>query len=260
MELFQTYLVAIITLFVSICVVFFVALLKKNNAIADVFWGIGFILVAWSTLIWNNLYSFPQVLITLLVSMWGFRLATHIFLRNRGKPEDFRYKEWREKWGGNVVIRSFFQVFILQGFLLLIIATPIVFQMSYSTMEQLNLIDFLGLTIFLFGFLFESVGDWQLSQFKNDAKNKGKVMKYGLWKYTRHPNYFGEATLWWGIWLIALSTPYGLIAIIGPITITCLVRFVSGVPLLEKKYFANPNFEVYKRETNIFIPWFPKKI
>jgi len=245
--------------FVYMTLFFLVALLKKNNSIVDIGWGVGFVLIALYTLFTRGVGSDPQFYITLFVAIWGLRLFYHIIRRNWGKAEDFRYANWRKQWGKWVHVRAFFQVFMLQGLFMLIIAAPIIITNSTRSHRPLTEIGWIGIIVWLVGFFFEAVGDRQLQKFIADKKNKGKLMTQGLWKYTRHPNYFGEAVMWWGIWFISLSTPWSGFGIIGPITITLLIRFVSGVPMLEKKYAGRKDFEAYKKRTNAFVPWFPKK-
>jgi steroid 5-alpha reductase family enzyme len=190
--------------------------------------------------------------------VWGTRLTLHIFFRNRGRGEDFRYAKWRKEWGRRVVPRSFFQIFMLQGVFLVLIALPVVLA-NGSTGKNLMPLDVAGAAVWLVGFFFESVGDYQLSRFRKNPENRGRIMTGGLWRYTRHPNYFGEAAIWWGIFLIALSVRNGWLGIISPLTITFLLLKVSGIAMLEKKYVGNSEFAAYARRTSAFFPWFPKK-
>jgi len=185
------------------------------------------------------------------------RLSLHVYLRNRGKPEDARYRAWRQEWGKNANIRSFLQVFLLQGLLLLIISLPVT-SVIMAGSSAFTLWDAAGLFIWAMGFLFEAIGDWQLLRFKKDPAHKGRIIKTGLWRFSRHPNYFGEVTLWWGIYLIALSSGASWPVVIGPLTITFLILKVSGIPMLEKKYEGNPEFEAYRRRTSAFFPLPPK--
>ncbi len=248
------FVAAILVVFVFANVGFVVSLIKKRNDVADVFWGIGFILVAWTAFFFPDNFNIRSIFVNILVTIWGLRLALHIGLRNRGKGEDFRYKTWRESWGKTFFVRSYFQVFILQGFLLFIISLPIIFVNKENT--AFSVFDILGITIWIIGFLFETIGDYQLLQFTKDPENKGKIIKNGLWKFTRHPNYFGEVVLWLGIFCFAL--PFGYWTILSPITITVLILYVSGVPMLEKKYENNAEFIEYKKRTSAFFPMLPK--
>lgn len=239
-------------------VLFVIGTMRKNNSIVDIGWGIGFVILAWSLLILRLPLSLVRTTITLLVTLWGVRLFYHILKRNHGKPEDFRYVAFRKAWGKWVVPRAFFQIYMLQGLLMFLIALPYILQGGTSGGVQIALY-IIGLIVFAIGFTFESVGDAQLKAFLRDPANKGKIMTGGLWRYTRHPNYFGEATIWWGIFLIALSGGVSPLAVIGPITITVLLLFVSGVPLLERDMKNRPGYAEYAAKTSIFVPWFPKR-
>ncbi len=254
----QIFLPSIILVFIYFTAFFIIAQIIKNNSIVDIGWGFGFILIALYTFFFSEIITVKSGLVTILVLIWGSRLTYHILKRNWGKPEDFRYAKWRKEWGNWLFIRGFFQIFMLQGLLMLIIASPIIF-INYSHQTGLHFWDYLGAAIWITGFLFESIGDYQLALFIKKPENKGEIMKYGLWKYTRHPNYFGEATMWWGIYIVALSLPNAFWFIISPLTITILLLYVSGVPMLEKKFADNPKFQEYARETPKFFPWFPKK-
>jgi len=248
---------AALAVFCYMSILFVIAMFKRDNSIADIGWGLGFVVVALLTFFLEQGFTARHILVTVLVVIWGIRLSTHIYLRNRGKGEDPRYAVWRKKWGKWVVVRSYFQVFMLQGLLLLFIAYAIILVNS-SSQAGLSILDICGLAIWIIGFLFESIGDLQLKRFISDEKNRDRILTTGLWRYTRHPNYFGEATMWWGIFLIALSVPYGWTAIISPAVITFLLLRVSGVILLEREFTDNEEFEEYKRRTSAFIPWFPK--
>lgn len=245
-------------LFFYMTVWFVVSVFKRRNDVADVAWGLGFIVMSWSSFFLFSEGGIRGVLVCLMVTVWGIRLAWHIHSRNKGRAEDYRYLEWRQSWGRWFYLRSFFQVYILQGVLLFLIVFPVLLIQSGGT-GNLIILDYVGIFVWVIGFLFEVIGDAQLARFIKNTSNQGKILNTGLWKYTRHPNYFGEVLGWWGVWIIALSVPQGLLAIIGPLTITFLILKVSGIPLLEKNMEKNLLFADYKRKTSMFIPWFPKK-
>lgn len=229
---------------------FIIGVLLKRNDFADIAWGIGFILVTV-----YMAYSFPITpiagLIYTLVFLWGIRLSSYLLIRNTKKSEDFRYQNWRNEWGKSFYWRSFLQVYILQTFLLVIIATPIVF-VGYARYEEVNVIHYVAVIFWLVGFTWQSVGDHQLMRFKKD--NKGKIMTTGLWKYSRHPNYFGELLMWWAIYIMVLPINYGFFTFIGPLTIHLLIVYVSGVPMLEAKYKNDQAFDAYKEKTPAIFP------
>lgn len=248
-------------IFVYLNIIFILSLVKKNASIVDIAWGPGFILVVWVILV-KNIVSFHQIyflhfLTAILITIWGSRLAWHIYQRNKGKPEDYRYAAWRQKWGKNFIWRSYFQIFMLQGIFLLLIIIPALLILKNKP-KGFNLLHFFGLIVWLIGFFFEATADAQLRHFKKNPENKGKIITSGLWKYSRHPNYFGETVMWWGIFLLGLNSSHGWLGIISPLTITLLLTRVSGVPLLEKKYEGRPDFEDYKARTSAFFPLPPK--
>lgn len=248
--------VAMITwLYVSI--IFLFALIRKDNSVMDVFWGLGFIVIALYAIIQSGVIDLRKIIVTILVSLWGLRLSVYIYLRNRNKGEDFRYAEWRRRWKF-FYLRSYLQVFLLQGFLMLVVSSPVWF-INFNTGGTLGIWDFLGLVFFGSGFFIESLADQQLTEHKRNPVNKGRLLTTGLWSVSRHPNYFGEALIWWGIAFYAYSIPGGWITVAGPITMTLLLRYVSGVPLLENRMEKFPEWVAYKRQTAPFIPfvhWF----
>jgi steroid 5-alpha reductase family enzyme len=252
------FLLTALILFCFMTLVFLLALKLEDNSIVDIAYGIGFVLVGWSTFLAYGSAEARQLLLLALVSIWGLRLAAHIGIRKlKEKGEDPRYRQWRESWGKTFVWRSFLQIFMLQGAVIYLIALPALLVMRNSG-SPLGLLDLIGVLIWSLGFAYESIGDWQLKQFKSNPENRGRIMRYGLWRTTRHPNYFGEATLWWGIFFIALGVPLGWLAIISPLLIDFLLLKVSGIPMLEERYADNPEFQEYKKHTNALFPWFPK--
>ncbi|MEK6285194.1 MAG: DUF1295 domain-containing protein [Acidobacteriota bacterium] len=239
--------------------VWLLSLIKKDASIVDIFWGLGFVLIAVVCYATTNGYPDRKVLITSLAAVWGLRLASHIFWRNKGKGEDFRYQAMRARFGKRFPIVSLFTVFGLQGLLMWIISLPLQIAQISREPARLTWLDWAGAAIWLIGFLFESAGDLQLARFKADPRNKGKVMDRGLWRYTRHPNYFGDALLWWGCFLIALSTPGGVWTVMSPLIMTGLLMKVSGVALLEKTLTkTKPEYRNYVRRTSAFFPWIPR--
>lgn len=237
---------------------FGISLVAKRNDVADIAWGLGFVVTSFATLVKTGNHSFTAILVAILVMIWGLRLSWHIGSRNIKKSEDYRYKVWRDSWGKWFVPRSYLQIFILQGFLMLLILFPVLIIYTYS-LSGVPALAVLGALIWVLGFSFESVGDKQLKEFVNNPKNRGQIMDKGLWRYSRHPNYFGEVTQWWGIAIIALSCSYGWMGLIGPIVITFLIVKVSGIPLLENRYSDNPQYQEYKLKTSMLIPMLVKK-
>ncbi|HEX6258349.1 MAG TPA: DUF1295 domain-containing protein [Candidatus Saccharimonadales bacterium] len=236
---------------------FAVARVVGRNDVADIAWGLGFAVVAWLAFLVAPQNDIRAAIINLLVTIWALRLAYHIYRRNAKKPEDTRYQDMRKQWGSHPYLYAYVKVFLAQGFLLLLIALPVAFANQYP--GGFMWWHGVGLAVWALGFFFEAVGDYQLSQFIKNPANKGKLMTSGLWRYTRHPNYFGEVTQWWGIFLMALVGGWTWLAVIGPITITLLILKVSGIPLLEKKMQQNPGFKQYASTTSKFLPLPPRK-
>ena len=231
----------------------------KNSSIIDIFWGTGFVIVTWAAFLMGpDSFWARKILLNLLVTVWGLRLSLHIFWRNRGKPEDYRYQAWRNEAGATWWWRSFFKVFLLQGIILWIVAVPLIIAQIRIGPDRLTWFDSLATLVWLIGFSFETAGDWQLARFKSNPANKGKVMRAGLWRYTRHPNYFGDAVQWWAYYLIALVVG-GWWTIFSPVIMTVLLMRVSGVTLLEKTLQAEkPGYKDYIETTSEFFPWFPQ--
>ncbi|MEN9852687.1 MAG: hypothetical protein RI996_630 [Candidatus Parcubacteria bacterium] len=247
--------------------VYFVALLRKDNSIADIAYGAGFALVTLFLYFSQDITpSIRSSIITTLIAIWSARIVYRIYMKNRGKKEDFRYAAWRAEWmkKGNIytAVRSYIQVFLLQGIIIFIVVLPGILGNTpqNNTMQWYN---WAGVVLWIIGFIFESVGDAQLDRFlkrKKEGIEKAGIMKVGLWKYTRHPNYFGESLMWWGLAFICLfGVPYSVLVFVSPILITHLLLNVSGIPMLEAKWVGNPEWEEYKAKTSAFIPWFQEK-
>lgn len=234
-------------------VIFLVALFLKRNDVADVCWGAGFIMIA-ITLFLHYPITPPSGWIYALTTIWGGRLSIHLFMRNKNKLEDFRYRAWREEWGKDFIWRSYLQVFVLQGCFMWLISFPLQVA-AIDKQGTWNGWMVAGTLVWLIGFYFQSVGDAQLQRFAA-IKQPGEIIQTGLWKYSRHPNYFGEICMWWGVGWIALPLTGGWVALIGPLTITWLLAKVSGVPMLERKYKDNPAYQAYKKRTPALFPDF----
>lgn len=231
----------------------------KNVSIVDMFWGFGFVVSALFYYSQIQNISPAALLILLLVSLWGMRLSFYLGWRNIGKAEDYRYQEFRRKYGENRYWWiSFFQTFLLQGILMWLISAPLLGAMLYQK-EALNWLHYVGVLVWIIGFIFEAGGDFQLARFKKNPSNKGKVLNTGLWKYTRHPNYFGDSAVWWSFGVFSFAAG-SYLPILGTLLMTALIIKVSGVALLEKNLkTTKPEYQDYIRKTSSFIPWFPKK-
>jgi steroid 5-alpha reductase family enzyme len=232
----------------------------KNSSIVDIFWGAGFVVSAW---LYHALTPdgspARKGLLLAIVTIWGLRLSLHILRRNWGKPEDFRYAKWRQENGPSWWWRSFYKVFVLQGLLLWVISAPLLAAQLSPTPARLIWLDFVGVAVWAIGFFFEAVGDWQLARFRADPANKGRVLDRGVWRYTRHPNYFGDAAQWWGYYLIALAAGAWW-TLFAPVLMTALLLKVSGVALLEKTLSTTkPQYADYIARTSAFVPLPPKK-
>ncbi|MFO7587529.1 MAG: DUF1295 domain-containing protein [Gemmatimonadota bacterium] len=239
----------------SATAVWALSLRKRDASIADVAWGPGFVLLAATWTLLTDGHGPRRALVLALVTLWGLRLAFHIAARNRGKGEDPRYRRFRERAGGSFPVRSLASVFWLQAVLMWIVAAPLLPALAADRPDRLTPLDGLGALIWLTGFLFEAVGDAQLRRFKADPANQGKVLDGGLWRYTRHPNYFGDATLWWGLWCFAAAVPGGVITAFGPLLMTYLLLRVSGVRMLEADLRKRkPEYREYVERTNAFFP------
>ena len=236
-----------------VAVVFWlVSLLRNDVSIVDSLWSLMFLLAALVYASVSGLNGPRETLLLLLVTIWALRLSIYISWRNHGQPEDYRYQEIRANNEPGFGYKSFYIVFLLQAFLAWLICLPLMAAISGQT--PIGILDYAGLVLWLVGMFFEVVGDLQLSRFRRDPANAGKVLDSGLWKFTRHPNYFGEFTLWWGFYLVALSAGAWW-TIIAPVLMTILLLKVSGVALLEKDISERrPKYKAYIEATNAFFP------
>ena len=237
-----------------------VSLAKRDVSIVDIAWGPAFALLAWIYHLFGPRPSAArQVLLLALVTVWALRLGVYIWMRGRGEGEDRRYAKMRRKRGKAFRWQSLLTVFWLQAGLATLISLPFLFGLGQGVSRGWRWTDFLGLGLWLVGFFFEAVGDAQMMRFKADPANRGKVLSSGLWAYTRHPNYFGDALLWWGYYVIAIGSPGGFWTFPAPLLMTFFLLKVSGVALLEKDISERrPEYRDYIERTNAFIPGPPK--
>ena len=235
------------------------SLAVKNASIVDIVWGLGFVTVAWVSHLVGDGLSSRQWLLTIMTSVWGLRLGGYLWWRNHGKGEDFRYRAMRKHHGARFPIVSLYTVFLFQGLMMFVVSLPVQLGQDDPT-PDLGAIAVLGVALWVIGLFFETVGDAQLSRFKADPSNAGKVMNTGLWRYTRHPNYFGDACVWWGIAIVAAETGSGAGGLIGALLMNVLLRRVSGVVLLEKSLTKRrEGYNEYIASTSPFIPLPPRK-
>lgn len=240
---------------------FVISLLRRDNGTADIGYGPAFVVLIASVALASTVVYPLALLLLALVVVWASRLALRIFAKNKGKPEDFRYASWRKEWGDTFFIRSFLQVYMLQGLVIFIVALPVTLALALPSPMTLPWLVAGGVLLWCIGFFFEAVGDAQLDAFLKNPTNKGKIMQSGLWKYSRHPNYFGESLMWWGLAVAAMGlTTLPWMVVFSPLLITFLLLKVSGIPMLEKKWEGNPEWEAYKRRTSAFIPLPPKVV
>ena len=244
-------LAAVLVLFTAL---WLVSLLLRNSSIVDMWWGPGILLIGLTYAITSNSEGDRDSLVLILLTLWAVRLAWHIGARNIGHGEDFRYARWRRERGASWWWFSYLKVFVLQAVIAWIVSMPLYFAITSTTPVRWTAWDAAGAALFATGFLFEAVGDEQLRRFKVDPGNKGRVLDTGLWRYTRHPNYFGEAVLWWGFGLFSVAGG-GYLGIIGPAIMNYLLLRVSGVALLEQTLKrSKPGYEAYIANTPAFFP------
>lgn len=237
-----------------------VSLVLRNASIVDITWGFGFVVVAWVVRLQGDTATDRQWLLVALTTVWGLRLAGYLFWRNHGEPEDYRYRAMRKRWGDRFPVISLVTVFALQGVLMWIVSLPV--QLGQVPDEPgLGVLAWIGVLIWLVGFVFEAGGDVQLARFKADPANAGKVMDRGFWRYTRHPNYFGDACVWWGLALIAAESGLGAWGLVGAAVMNLLLLKVSGVAMLERSLRKRkPDYQAYVERTSAFFPRPPRRI
>jgi len=256
-EVLRLSCMVLLAVLVFMTVMFIVSRILKRTDVVDAAWGPAFLVAALTAFV-SNPYGIGfglnvQTLVTALVAIWAGRLCLTIFMRLRRQPEDRRYVELRKRWKGNQFLNTYLRIFLVQALLATLISSAVI-HINLSLPQTVTTYGLIGLAVWLIGFSFETIGDLQLKRFLADPANKGKLMTHGLWKYTRHPNYFGEATMWWGIFIMALSVPNGWLGLITPVVITYLLLFVSGVPMTEKAFEGRPGWEAYRKKTSKFFP------
>jgi steroid 5-alpha reductase family enzyme len=258
--MFQLYYQASFLIFILVTILWIWSVYLKDVSIVDVFWGLGFVILNVFYIFNSGDLNSRKILLLVLVSVWGLRLSIYLAYRNIGKGEDFRYQEFRRKFGPKRYWWfSYFQAFLLQGALMILISSTLLGINFSSQPTTLSTLDYLGIAIWLIGFTFEAGGDYQLMRFKKDRTNKGNVLTTGFWKYTRHPNYFGDAAVWWSYAVFCISAG-AYWQVIGSIVMTLLIVNISGVALLEKSLKQSKSaYSDYIQKTNSFLPWFPKK-
>jgi steroid 5-alpha reductase family enzyme len=261
MSFINIYLQAFALIMIFMTLIWFISIIIKNVSIVDIFWGLGFVAVCIFYFMRTEGFHVRKIILLSLVTIWGLRLSIYLAWRNIGKGEDFRYREFRRKYGDDRYWWvSYFQTFVLQGVLMWMISAPLLGAQYSATENRLGIFDYCGILLWFTGIIFEAGGDRQLARFKADPANAGKVMTRGLWRYTRHPNYFGDSAIWWGYGFICLASG-SMLPVLGSLIMTILIIKVSGVVMLEKSLAGRkPEYKDYAEKTSAFFPWFPKKI
>jgi steroid 5-alpha reductase family enzyme len=260
MSFIGIYFQALALILVMMSLIWIVSVFLKNVSIVDIFWGFGFVVAATFYFIKSGGNETRKILILSLAAIWGLRLTSYLAWRNYGKGEDYRYREFRRKYGEKRYWWiSYFQTFLLQGILMWLISAPLLGAQYFGHDKSLGILDYAGILFWITGFTFEAGGDYQLAVFRAKPANKGKVLDSGFWRYTRHPNYFGDSAVWWGFGLICLGAE-SYLPVAGSLLMTALIIKVSGVALLEKDLTdKKPQYREYIEKTSAFFPWFPKK-
>jgi steroid 5-alpha reductase family enzyme len=225
-------------------------------SVVDTTWGIGFVVVAQVAAVVGSGVPWRRVLLLVLVGAWGLRLAWHMHRRNAGKGEDPRYEAMLAREGGNRTLVAIRKVYAVQGLALWFVSLPV--QVSAAAGKGVMTVVVVGVVLWLVGVVFEAVGDAQLARFKADPATKGRVMDRGLWAWTRHPNYFGDACVWWGLYLVAASAWPGVLTVLSPVAMTYFLVFATGARLLEQHMAQRPGYAAYQQRTSYFLPRPPR--
>jgi steroid 5-alpha reductase family enzyme len=259
MSFFEVYIHGFLIIITLMTLLWIVSIITRNVSIVDIFWGTGFVITCGYYFGNSHGNESRKIILLILVAIWGLRLSAYLAWRNLGKGEDFRYREFRRKYGEKRYWWiSFFQTFLLQGVLMWLISAPLLGAQFNGQYAFPGILDYAGIALWILGFIFEAGSDIQLARFKADPSNRGKVLDKGFWHYTRHPNYFGDSAVWWGFGLICLAAG-SYLPVSGSILMTALIIKVSGVALLEKTLKdKKPEYRDYIERTSSFFPWFPK--
>jgi len=251
-------LATLLAVALSMLLLWLASLVLRDASIVDIYWGLGFVLIAWVAFAVAEDHGARSRIVTLLTTLWGARLATHLAWRNAGRGEDFRYVRMREQHEKRFWLVSLYLVFGLQGLLMWVVSLPIQAVQGLGQTAPLGPLDALGGGLWALGVGFEAIGDWQLARFRADPVNRGRVCDRGLWRWTRHPNYFGDAVMWWGLYCFATAAGAAWTAF-GPLVMTILLLEVSGVALLERSLReSRPGYAEYAARTSSFFPLPPR--
>lgn len=236
------------------------AIRLNDVSIIDIWWGPGFAVGAWVAYAVAGDPTTPRdVWVAVLASIWALRLGIVLLARKRGHGEDRRYTQLRKKVSGNFNLWALKNVYLNQGVVQFVVGVPVLVAIVQPAPALFGPVAWIGVAVYAIGLYFEAVGDWQMDRFRADPANKGRIIETGLWRYTRHPNYFGDVAVWTGLALIALDHWTGVIGLIGPVAIGYVLVKITGLPLMERYLMKRPGYAEYAARTSAFIPWFPKK-
>jgi steroid 5-alpha reductase family enzyme len=252
MSFLALYGVSLLVVLLMVSALWAISVPLRDASIIDMFWGPLFVVMAWAMLAATGTIALKPYLITLLVTLWGLRLAFHLIGRNLGQGEDRRYQLWRERGGSNWWLESYYRVYLLQGGIALLVATPLI--AAFYHPGTFGFVAAIGVLVWAFGFVYELLADVQLARFRADPDNSGRIMNRGLWAHSRHPNYFGDAVQWWGLGLIAFSAVTWW-SLIGPAVMTAVFLGLSNDVLEKGMRKRHPEYAAYIASTPKFFPW-----
>ncbi len=245
----------------SMTALWLLSLRLRDASIVDIWWGPGFVAIGLVSFVCAETPGPRAGLLLALIALWGLRLGGYLLWRNQGRGEDPRYQAMRRTWAARFPLVSLVTVFGLQGLLMWLVSLPLQVGIGADAGAALGLRDAIGAALFATGLGFETLGDWQLARFRAKPENAGRVLEHGLWRYTRHPNYFGDALAHWGIFIVALGTEGALVTLLSPALMTLLLLRVSGAALLERSIAKRrPDYSAYQQRANMFVPGPPKRV